>query len=298
MIKKNTKREIAGIDFDAVRETLSVECAGEDFIMVDDISKVPFFDYPTKVDEAVATICLKGYAEGSVDLKPCCYAANDFIIIMPGQILQYTYRSDDFSALLIVMSRRFTENIELSMKDVIPVFLYLRTNPVIHLSDAEMTHLQGYYHILKRTTQQTSNPYRMEMLRLLSQAFFYGINNFNHLREEYTIQKDKKDKLFDSFYRLILQHYKDSREVSFYAGKLCLTPKHLSVVIKKMTGKSAFEWINDYVILEAKSRLRATNMTIQQISEELNFPNQSFFGKYFKRMTGMSPKSYRGIPGG
>ncbi|MDR1673524.1 MAG: helix-turn-helix domain-containing protein, partial [Bacteroidales bacterium] len=75
--------------------------------------------------------------------------------------------------------------------------------------------------------------------------------------------------------------------------KLCLTSKHLSAVIKKTTGKSAFEWINDYVILEAKSLLRATNMTVQQISEELNFANQSFFGKFFKRAVGVSPKEYR-----
>ncbi|MDR1526537.1 MAG: helix-turn-helix domain-containing protein [Dysgonamonadaceae bacterium] len=288
--KKNT----TGIDFDAVRETLPAEPLGEDFIMADDLSGVPFFDYPTKVDQTVATICLKGYAEGSVDLKPCCYAANDLVIILPGQILQYTHRSDDFSALLIVMSKRFTENIELGMKEVIPVFLYLRENPVVHLDEAERTQLLDYFHILKQAVQQTSNLYRMEMVRLLLQAFFYGINNFNQLREEYATQKEKKDTLFDAFYQLLLQHYKDSRELSFYAGKLCLTPKHLSAVIKKATGKSAFEWINNYVVLEAKSLLLATDLTVQQISEELNFPNQSFFGKYFKRMTGLSPKSYRG----
>jgi AraC-like DNA-binding protein len=276
-----------------VRESLPIACIDDDFIIIDDISQVPFFDYPTKVNEAAAIICLKGYAEGSVDLKPCSYAANDFVIVMPGQILQYTYRSDDFSVLLIIMSRRFAENIELSMKDVIPIFLYFRENPVVHLDEAEMAHLQDYFQILKRAIQQTSNPYRMEMARLLSQAFFYGINNFNQLRQEYAIQKDKKDKLFNSFYRLILQHYRDSREVSFYADKLCLTPKHLSAVIKKTTGKSAREWINDYVLLEAKSLLQASNMTIQQISDELNFANQSFFGKYFKRATGVSPKEYR-----
>jgi AraC-like DNA-binding protein len=283
-----------GIDFDAVREKLPVKSAGEDFIMIDDLSEVPFFNYPTKVDISAAIICLKGYAKGSVDLKPCYYAVNDFVIIHPGQILQYTYRSDDFSALLIVMSQRFTETMELGMKDVFPVFLYLKENPVVHLNEEEIAHLQDYFHILKQTVQQTSNPYRMEMVRLLSKAFFYGINNFNQLREEYATQKDKKDMLFDAFYRLVLQHYKDSREVSFYAGKLCLTPKHLSVVIKKTTGKSAFEWINDHVVLEAKWLLRTSSLTIQQISEELNFPNQSFFGKFFKRKVGVSPKEYRG----
>jgi AraC-like DNA-binding protein len=291
---KDMKKEMSDINSDAAQETFLTEFTSEDFIITDDISGMPFFDYPTKVDKVVATICLNGYAEGSVNLKPCCYAANDFVIIMPGQILQYTHRSDNFSALFIIMSQRFTENVELNMKNVIPIFLYFRENPVMHLKNTEMAHLQDYYHILKRTVGQTSNPYRMEMVRLLSQAFFYGINDFNRLWQEHAVQKDKKDKLFDAFYRLILQHYRDSREVGFYADKLCLTPKYLSAVIKKTTDKSALKWINDYVILEAKSLLRTTDMTVQQISEELNFPNQSFFGKYFKRLTGVSPRNYRG----
>jgi AraC-like DNA-binding protein len=293
MSRKDMKQKLTDIDLDAVRKMIPTERIGDDFIIIDDISQVPFFDYPTKINEAIAIICLKGYAEGSVDLKPCCYTANNFVVIMPGQILQYTYRSEDFSAMLIIMSQRFTENIELNMNDMIPIFLYLRENPVVHIDEAEMAHLQDYFHILKMAVKQTSNPYRMEMVRLLSQAFFYGINNFNQLRQEYAIQKDKKDKLFDAFYRLILQHYKDSREVGFYADKLCMTTKHLSAVIKKATGKSASKWISDYVILEAKSLLRANDMSVQQISDELNFANQSFFGKYFKRLTGMSPKSYR-----
>jgi AraC-like DNA-binding protein len=78
-----------------------------------------------------------------------------------------------------------------------------------------------------------------------------------------------------------------------YADQLCLTPKYFSKVIKDNSGASASEWIDNYVILETKALLKSTNMTILQISDELNFPSQSFFGKYFKRVTGMSPKSYR-----
>ncbi|MDR1645663.1 MAG: helix-turn-helix domain-containing protein [Tannerellaceae bacterium] len=282
-----------GTNWGAVRESLAITRIDEDFILIDDISEVPFFNEPTRLDVAVATICLKGYATGSVDLKPCCHAANDFVVILPGQILQYTYRSDDFLAYFIVMSRRFTENIELNMKEVIPVFRYFRENFTLRLNDTEMEYLLDYYHVLKRTARQTSNPYRIEMVRLLSQAFFYGISNLNRLRQEYTVRKAKSNKLFDSFYHLIMEHYKESREVSFYAAKLCLTPGHLSDVIRKMTGKSAFGWINDHVIMEAKSLLRTTDMSIRQISEELNFPNPSFFSKYFKRLTGMLPREYR-----
>ena len=72
-----------------------------------------------------------------------------------------------------------------------------------------------------------------------------------------------------------------------------MNPKYLSTVIKEISGKSAFEWINNYVILEAKSMLKSTGKTIQQISDELNFANQSFFGKYFKQHVGIPPSEYR-----
>ena len=82
--------------------------------------------------------------------------------------------------------------------------------------------------------------------------------------------------------------------MEFYAYQLCITPKHLSKVIKQTTHKNANDWIDEHVILEAKALLKSTNMTTQQISEELNFSDQLFFGKYFRRHTGMSPKEYKG----
>jgi AraC-like DNA-binding protein len=277
-----------------VWETFSTERIDEDVVLVEDVRKVPFFSHPHKIIDAVVVICLKGYAEGSVDLKPCRYAANDFFIVLPGQTVQYAHRSANFSALITFLSRRFIENLELNMKDVIPVFLYLRENQVVHLNNEELALLTSYYYTIKRAVQQVHNPHRLEMVRLLAQAFFYGLNAFEQLQPENAVPKNKKDELFSSFYRLVLQHYRASRELNFYADKLCMTPNYLSAVIKETTGKSAFEWINDYVILEAKSLLKSTNMTVQQISDELNFANQSFFGKYFKRLVGVSPKGYRG----
>ena len=101
--------------------------------------------------------------------------------------------------------------------------------------------------------------------------------------------------MFESFLKTVATHYKQQRSVTFYADKLYLTPKYLSCVIKEISGKSAGEWIDEQVILAAKALLKSSNMTIQEISVELNFANQSFFGKYFKQHTGISPKAYRKI---
>ena len=100
--------------------------------------------------------------------------------------------------------------------------------------------------------------------------------------------------LVEKFLHLAQSYYKEQRGLEFYADKLCITPKHLSKIIKETTGKPANDWIDEHVALEAKALLKSTNMTISQISDELNFPSQSFFGKYFKRVTGMSPSEYKG----
>ena len=81
--------------------------------------------------------------------------------------------------------------------------------------------------------------------------------------------------------------------MAFYADKLFITPKYLSATLRSVTGKKAGQLIDDYVLLQAKMMLKSTNMTVQQISEELSFANQSFFARYFKHLTGISPTQYR-----
>ena len=287
------KTKSSKIDLFQLRENLPKDSIGDDFVMLNDISMVPFFDYPTKIDYAVTTICLKGRIEGSINLKPMLFSENDIVIITPGQIVQYTYSSDDFSGLLFVLSKRFTDNLALNIRDSVSILLHLKENPVIHLTPDEVEHLLKYYDILLYTMRMSQNSNRLEIIRMLLQAFLYIINDFRQLQEKSDSQKSKREWLFDAFYNLVLKHYKESRKTEFYAEKLCLTPKYLSSVIREITGKSVPEWISNYVILDAKSLLKTSNMTIQQISDELNFANQSFFGKYFKRVAGMSPSDYQ-----
>ena len=81
--------------------------------------------------------------------------------------------------------------------------------------------------------------------------------------------------------------------MGFYARQLCITPKYLTTLIKRISGLSVSEWIDNYVIIEAKTLLKYSTMSIQEIAYYLNFPNQSFFGSYFKHNTGMSPSQYK-----
>lgn len=138
--------------------------------------------------------------------------------------------------------------------------------------------------------------YRKEVMQSLLLALFYDICNI--FRRHQPIdggKRSRKEELFGLFMRVVMENYKQERSVGFYADKLCVTAKYLSLVVKDVSGKSAGDWIDEYVILEAKALLKSSNMTIQEIADVLNFANQSFFGKYFKHHTGVSPKEYRKI---
>jgi len=146
--------------------------------------------------------------------------------------------------------------------------------------------------MMKNTIEATDNPHRLNIAKHLTKAFFYGAGyNFHKLKDN-TI-KTKNEQLVDDFINLIQTHFREERGVEFYASKLRLNSKYMSTIVKQTSGKSAGEWIDERIILEVKALLRSTNMTVQQMADELNFPTQSSFGKYFKRLVGVSPKGYR-----
>ena len=99
-------------------------------------------------------------------------------------------------------------------------------------------------------------------------------------------------RLYETFISEVSRHHARHRSVAYYADRLCITPKYLSHVVLSVSGRRPVEWIRDYVMLDAKALLKSGKYTVQQVSDMLNFPNQSFFGTYFKKESGVSPKAY------
>jgi AraC-type DNA-binding domain-containing proteins len=268
------------------------ESIGEDFVLLENPILSPVFDYPFKVDVTTAVICLRGSMKGSINLMEYHAVAPCLFVVLSEQILQYDYLSDDFSGLFIVMSKKFTDNLLINIQERLPLFLSVNKTPFIPLNEEELYSLKEYYAMLKRVVKIQSNPNKLEIVKHLMQAFFYtSTYNIHKLTDDK--KKSKQEELVSKFMNLAQTNYKIHRETEFYADKLCLTSKYLSKVVKETTGTTAKEWIENYIVHEAKALLKSTNMTIQQISDELNFPNQSFFGKSFKRVVGISPKDYR-----
>lgn len=120
---------------------------------------------------------------------------------------------------------------------------------------------------------------------------------FNAYQKESTLmtarRDTRKEELANKFFGLIMKHFKENKDVAFYADKLCITSKYLTMVIKETSGKSAKDWIVEYIILEIKALLKNTSLNIQEIAIKTNFANQSSLGRFFRKHTGMSLSQYR-----
>ena len=286
------KRVISSLDWLGELKNTAYDAIGNDVILFENFHYRPVTGYPFKVDVTSVIICTSGTSEGIINLKPCKLEPPCFLVILPDQILEHKYVSEDFSGLFIVMSKKFTDSLMPDVQNRIPLFLSVRDNPVVPLTEEELESMIFYFRTLKRIINSQDHPYRMDVIRYLTLAFSYGAGFRIHPQSD-DKKKSNQETLVERFLNLVQANYKQQRGLEFYADKLFLTPKHLSKVIKDTTEKSANDWINDYVILEAKALLKSTNMTVQQVGDELNFPEQSFFGKYFKRIVGVSPRKYK-----
>ena len=277
-------------DFKDDMDVLSID---NDFILLDNIKIFPAFKYPFKVDVSTAMICTRGEIRGYFNMMPHTIKAPCLNIVLADQILQYEHISDDFEALFIILSKRFSDSLFVNVQERLPLALSVKETPTIPLSAESLEIMKTYYGMFHKIVSQKDNPHRLDIVKHLTLAFFYHTGSQMHHFPK-AENKSRQELLAERFLDFVQKHYKEERSVGFYADKLCLTPKYLSTVIQQTSGKTAAEWIDQHIALEAKALLKSTNMTVQQISDQLNFPSQSFFGKYFKRLVGVSPKEYRG----
>ena len=143
---------------------------------------------------------------------------------------------------------------------------------------------------------KSNNPYKKDALLHLLRFFYLALySNYRSSVDttEELYDYNRKEKLAYDFSLLVMEHYRTEREVYFYAGKLCITPKYLSMVIKEVSGKSPKEWITEYIIMEIKALLKSSDLNIQEIAIRTNFSNQSSLARFFKKHTGMTPFQYR-----
>ena len=265
----------------------------QDFWMLENIGAAMLntLSEPIKFAASSWIFIFKGTCKADINLVTYDIKAPAVVSVQSSQIMQPKYLSHDFNATVMVVSKRLAENLFMFMNNS-PLSALAARHPVTSIPDALLPSFERFIQTTRDIVSDTGNPYGL-------QALLYNILYFIH-REGYKVYEpyaneivSRQGRMSDQFLILVQKHFRKERFLDFYASLLEVTPKHLSRTVKKQTGFTAVEWIERYVILEAKVLLKSSNLNIQQIADELNFPSQSFFGKYFKKLTGLSPKEFR-----
>jgi len=256
----------------------------------------PAFDFeqrhPYRMESTLAILCEEGCADGAVNLEPYHLEKGGFLIVLPGHIMESYSASSDFKGTHIFMSPHFLESLRIA--DSYPYYASIERRPYMQLEPEIFEALQHYV-LMVRAIIRSSNefPGAGEALRHLTLAFFQMVGWSLHRKNAETSAQSRESETTQKFLSLVRGAYRQHRDVEYYAAEINMTAKYLSAVIKRATGKPALRWIDDYVILEAKAMLSSAEGSIKQTAFALGFESPSFFGQYFKRITGLTPGQYR-----
>lgn len=274
---------------------LSDSLAIKNFIMVGNTSlaKELSFLTPFFFNGFIFNICVKGSASVKVDHKTFYQTEGSIMTIPPNRILRIENISDDYLVETLIISVDYI--LDLKLPKNYDFLLQIRSKPQISIDKKEQLDILELHALIVKHYQQKEKKYREEKIKaLLSALILEIISNYTKDIEQFiSVKKSHKEELTRKFFKLLMTYYKEERSVAFYAEKLCLTPKYLSTMIKSVSGQNISEWINQMVIFEAKSLLKTNTSTVLEISEELNFPNPSFFIHYFKQHVGVTPLKFR-----
>lgn len=275
------------------------ECHGlqSECLTADTQSDFEAFHFPCRIDAMIIGIGTTGEATLAYNLQEFRLRKNTLFFCAPNTIVQ-TKSIRQFQSHVVVISSEFLRNMHINLRDLMPVILQRAGNPCLELNDTESRIIRDCIGLIEQEVRAPEQPYSREIVRNLLASIIYKTGNILHTScvakpNKKSSPRDRGEAYFQQFTELLGEHYRKERSVGFYARQLCITPKYLTTIIKRVTGSSVSEWIDRYVILEAKTLLKHSHMSIQEIAYYLNFPNQSFFGSYFKRVTGISPTQYK-----
>lgn len=249
------------------------------------------FDRPVRLSGGLLGICTQGECRLSVNQRIFDMRVNDLLVVFPDSVVHVSRRSAGFRLCVVGFSTDLLKGIPQS---VLPMYPYIHENPVLPITGAEARMLLCDCAVLKEKTVRASHIYFREVMFHLLLCLFFEISAlYQQSHPKNNRRLSRHEEIFNRLMELISLHFREQRRTAFYARALCLTPKYLSTVVRRISNKSVTEWIDEAVITEAKNLLRSTQMNVQQIANNLNFPNPSFFSRFFRERTGLTPKAYR-----
>ena len=285
---------ITDATLEEARQWGNAEYMTDGLILTDRISEAPIPQSSTRLNFILMAMCKKGKAQYSIDTRQQVVKPGDLMFVSERHVIDNYEASPDFECLCIMLTTEYYHGFVQDVKNVSSLLLFSMNNPVVPLTSKEIQVFTNYFETIRKKMADTSHHYRSPLVKALLLAMFYDMSNVIYRVERQGNRKHTRaEAIFANFIRLLEENFRTQHRVSWYAEQLCITPKYLSEIVKKISLRTPNDWIDSYVILEARVLLKNTTKSIKEITDELNFPNQSFLGKYFKEHVGVSPSEYR-----
>ena len=276
---------------------------GDDFILARQTNNVDLelLKFPSRIDGFVAAYCRKGHFKCTINLTE--YEIHDGMLAVntPNNIIKLEPAEPSGELVemtILAVSPKYMNTLSSDLDKIFVNAINMLQSPIMEMAPEEVDLSMQYFKLIDNVIN-TDSEYRNDSISYLLTSIFYLIGGMLMKRLHAAEENDEKPmssrnkRTFEMFVELVEKYHNKERSVSFYADKLCISSKYLSQIIKSVSGFSAPDVINKYVILEAQHLLRHTDLSVKEIADQLNFPNQSFFYKYFKSHTGCTPNSYR-----
>lgn len=268
----------------------------DDIILFDRFADVPLPTEMCRMDCLFVALCIGGKAQYTVDTKGRTVGTNDVIILNEGQVVGNYLLSRDCDGIAIMMSYDFFRESVRAIHNLSSLFIFSRSHPVFHLNEEQAETIKEYFFLIKKKVDDRNHLFRRELTSSLVNSLICDISNVMYeLQQEMDSSKKKTraEVIFANFIKLVEQNFRKERRVGWYALQLGITSKYLSETVKIVSKRTPNEWIDKYVTTELSVLLKNSTLSIKDITAKMNFPNQSFLGKYFKEHVGVSPSEYR-----
>ncbi|MDR0422294.1 MAG: AraC family transcriptional regulator [Proteiniphilum sp.] len=255
--------------------------------------------FPRIVDAAGLCICLEGGGDIVIGARACRVQRGDMCVVLPGDSVYIRRKSADFKGYVLACRPGFLMDSGIAVPSRTPAYLFIKDNPCVSLKGEEQRDLIRMCEFLKEHDAREDHPCREEISKSLGSAVIHEVIGI--YRRKGPLRRppcSRKRTLFFDFVRLVAGNYREQRDIEFYAGRLCITSRYLSAVCREVGGFTPKECIDRHIMIRARILLASTDMTILQISDELNFANASFFTQYFKKRAGVTPVKFRNLSGG
>ncbi len=255
---------------------------------------------PSRADAIGIVMCLAGNISITINAQAFTLTPGMAALILPNCTYNVNISSFPSQGSLFVLSKELLKDMRIDISQIVPLGMHMFHNPCFYFAEKDVELYKRYLDMI-RLVSSKSVRHNVEMILGIARSLLAFVHEVMEQELSNSATQTPKSErvsnrnmhLFEEFMRLLTENFHSEHQIGFYADKLCLTPKYLSLLIKQTSGRSVSDWIDYCLIMEAKSLLRYSDMSIQQVAYTLHFPTPSFFGTYFKRHVGMTPGEFR-----